>query len=50
MSAAAREAFEELGLHVINVKRLTHRDFRGSVSEHAVCLVEVNGEPHLKGA
>jgi ADP-ribose pyrophosphatase YjhB (NUDIX family) len=49
VSAAAREVFEELGLHVINVKRLPHCDFRGSVSEHAVCLVEVNGEPHLEG-
>jgi ADP-ribose pyrophosphatase YjhB (NUDIX family) len=49
VSTAAREVFEELGLHVINVNRLPHCDFRGAVSEHDVCLVEANGEPHIKG-
>jgi len=48
VSAAARELYEELGLHVVSAKRLRGRDFRGSVSEHKVCLIEVSGEPYLK--
>jgi len=49
VSAAARELYEELGLHVVNVKRLRGCDFKGSLSEHKVCLIEANGEPHLRG-
>ena len=49
VSATARELREELGLHVIAVTRLKHCDFRGSVSEHRVCLIEAEGKPHLKG-
>jgi 8-oxo-dGTP pyrophosphatase MutT (NUDIX family) len=49
VSAAARELYEELGLHIINVKRMPECDFKGSLSEHKVCLVEANGEPYLKG-
>jgi len=49
VSAAAREVFEELGLHITKVTRLHDCDFRGSVNEHKVCLLEVNGEPYLKG-
>ena len=49
VSAAAREVHEELGLHVVNVKRLRGCDFKGSLSEHKVCLIEANGEPHLRG-
>jgi 8-oxo-dGTP pyrophosphatase MutT (NUDIX family) len=49
VSAAAREVYEELGLHINMVKRLRECDFKGSLSEHKVCLVEADGEPHLKG-
>jgi len=48
VSAAARELYEELGLHVIKVTRLRQCDFRGAVSEHKVCLIEASGEPHLR--
>ena len=49
VSAAAREVYEELGLHVIMVKRLRGCDFKGSLSEHKVCLVQVSGEPRIRG-
>lgn len=49
ISAVARELREELGLNVVKVTRVRHCDFKGSLSEHKVCLVEVNGEPHLRG-
>ena len=49
VSAAAREIYEELGLHVTGVKRLRECDFRGSLSEHKVCLIEAKGEPYLRG-
>jgi 8-oxo-dGTP pyrophosphatase MutT (NUDIX family) len=49
VSAATREIYEELGLHANSVKRLYKCDFRGSLSQHKVCLIEVQGEPHLKG-
>jgi 8-oxo-dGTP pyrophosphatase MutT (NUDIX family) len=49
VSAAARELYEELGLTATKVTRLRDRDFRGAVSIHKVCLVEANGEPHLRG-
>ena len=49
VSAAARELYEELGLHVIKVTRLRQCDFRGAVSEHKVCLIQATGEPHLRG-
>jgi 8-oxo-dGTP pyrophosphatase MutT (NUDIX family) len=49
VSAAARELYEELGLHVTSVKRLRECDFKGSLSEHKVCLIEANGEPRLRG-
>jgi ADP-ribose pyrophosphatase YjhB (NUDIX family) len=48
VSAAAREVYEELGLHVTMVKRIQECDFRGSLSEHRVCLVEVTGEPNIR--
>jgi len=49
LSAASRELYEELGLHVTNAKRIRECDFKGSLSEHKVCLIEAVGEPHLKG-
>ena len=49
VSAAAREVFEELGFHVVLVRRLHGCDFKGSLSEHKVCLVEVTGEPKIRG-
>jgi 8-oxo-dGTP pyrophosphatase MutT (NUDIX family) len=48
-SAAARELYEELGLHPSKVTRLRHCDFKGAVSEHKVCLIQASGEPHLRG-
>ena len=49
VSAAARELYEELGLDAIGVKRVPKCDFKGSTSEHRVCLIEASGEPHLRG-
>lgn len=49
VSAAARELYEELGLHTLKVTRLSHCDFKGAVSEHKVCLIQASGEPHLRG-
>lgn len=49
VSAAARELYEELGLHSIKVTRLRECDFRGSVSKHRVCLIKASGKPHLRG-
>jgi ADP-ribose pyrophosphatase YjhB (NUDIX family) len=48
VSGAARELYEELGLHVFSVKRLSECDFTGSRSIHRVCVVEANGEPYIK--
>lgn len=31
------------------VKRMQKCDFKGSLSEHKVCLIQATGEPHLKG-
>jgi len=49
VSATAREVFEELGLHVTMVKRLHNCDFKGSLSEHKVCMVQTYGNPRLRG-
>jgi 8-oxo-dGTP pyrophosphatase MutT (NUDIX family) len=49
LSAAARELYEELGLSAVKITRLRECDFKGSMSLHKVCLVEVAGEPHLRG-
>jgi 8-oxo-dGTP pyrophosphatase MutT (NUDIX family) len=49
ISAVARELFEELGLSATAVIRKRQWDFKGSLSEHKVCLVEARGEPHLRG-
>ena len=49
VSAAARELYEELGLHAVKVTRLRECDFRGAVSEHKVCLIQASGEPRLRG-
>jgi 8-oxo-dGTP pyrophosphatase MutT (NUDIX family) len=49
VSAAAREVYEELGLHVTKVERLRQCDFKGSLSIHKVCLVEADGEPKIRG-
>ncbi len=49
VSAAARELYEELGLKAITVTRRRDCDFKGSLSQHKVCLVEASGDPYLKG-
>ena len=46
VSAATRELYEELGLNSIKVTRLRGCDYKGSVNEHKVCLVQAEGEPH----
>lgn len=48
-SAAARELYEELGLHPIQIIRRRDCDFKGAVSNHRVCLIKADGTPHLKG-
>jgi len=47
-SAAARELYEELKLNSIKVTRLSGCDFKGSVNDHKVCLVQAEGEPQLR--
>jgi ADP-ribose pyrophosphatase YjhB (NUDIX family) len=49
VSAAAREIDEELGLHANSVKRMYGCDFKGSRSEHKVCIIDTAREPHLRG-
>jgi 8-oxo-dGTP pyrophosphatase MutT (NUDIX family) len=49
VSAAARELYEELGLRAQKVIRLHHCDFKSSMTEHRVCLIEASGEPRLRG-
>jgi 8-oxo-dGTP pyrophosphatase MutT (NUDIX family) len=49
ISAAARELYEELGLKAGRAERLRGCDFRGSASKHRVCLIQVSGEPYLRG-
>ena len=49
VSAAARELYEELGLHATSVRRLRECDFKGSTSHDKVCQIEASGEPHLRG-
>jgi 8-oxo-dGTP diphosphatase len=48
VSAAGRELSEELGLHVVEVKRLRDCDFKGGANQHHVCLVAVSGNPSIK--
>jgi len=48
-SAATRELYEELGLQSVKVTPLPGCDFKGSVNEHKVCLVQAEGEPYLRG-
>jgi 8-oxo-dGTP pyrophosphatase MutT (NUDIX family) len=49
VGAAVRELYEELGLHSTKVTRLSGCDYKGAVNEHKVCLVQVEGEPQLRG-
>jgi 8-oxo-dGTP pyrophosphatase MutT (NUDIX family) len=49
INAVKRELYEELGLSAKQATRLHHCDFKGSMSIHKVCLIEINGEPCLKG-
>lgn len=48
-SAVTRELREELGLKVTKITRLRDNDFNGAVNNHRVCLIEVSGEPRIKG-
>ena len=48
-SAAAREVYEELGLRATKITRLRDCDYGGSVNKHRVCLIEADGEVHLRG-
>ncbi len=47
--AAARELCEELGLKAVKTTRRQDCDFKGTVSNHRVCLIQANGRPHLRG-
>ena len=48
-SAAAREVFEELGIHPTKITRMRDCDYKGSSNMHKVCLVDADGNPHVKG-
>ena len=45
VSAAAREVFEETGLHVRKVERLFNHD--GATQTHHVCLIEIGGSRRI---
>ena len=49
VSAAARELYEELGLKATKATRRRDCDFKGAVSKHRVCLIQVSGRPRLRG-
>lgn len=47
--AAKRELYEELSLKAASCTRLRQFDFRGVLNRHHICLVEAQGEPHIRG-
>ena len=45
--AGIRELMEELRLKTVSAKRLRYCDFKGKRAYHKVCLITVEGEPHI---
>jgi ADP-ribose pyrophosphatase YjhB (NUDIX family) len=48
VSAAARELYQEVGLHSTLVERRQECDFKGSRDYHKVCLVKTTGRAYIK--
>ncbi|MBI4287788.1 MAG: NUDIX domain-containing protein [Chloroflexi bacterium] len=49
IAAAVRELYEELGVRARKAERVFKCDFRGSLSQHKVCIVEAEDSPRLRG-
>lgn len=47
IQVAIREIAEELRLKVISAERLHYCDFEGQRAKHKVCLLKVEGTPHI---
>lgn len=47
IQAGIREVFEELRLRTISADRLRYCDFEGQRANHKVCLLKVEGTPHI---
>lgn len=47
IQAGIREVFEELRLRAISAERLRYCDFEGQRARHKVCLLKVEGTPHI---
>lgn len=47
IQAGIREVIEELGLSIISAERLRYCDFEGQRAKHKVCLLAVEGNPHI---
>lgn len=47
IQAGIREVFEELKLKTISAERLRFCDFKGERAIHKVCLLKVEGKPHI---
>jgi 8-oxo-dGTP pyrophosphatase MutT (NUDIX family) len=47
IEAAIREIREELRLRTLSAERLRYCDFEGQRAKHKVCLLEVEGTPHI---
>jgi 8-oxo-dGTP pyrophosphatase MutT (NUDIX family) len=47
LQAGIREVFEELKLKAVAAERLRYCDFEGHRANHKVCLIKVEGTPHI---
>ncbi len=47
IQAGIREVFEELRLRTVSAERLRYCDFDGQRARHKVCLLKVEGTPHI---
>ena len=47
IQAGIREVFEELRLRTVLAERLRYCDFEGQRAKHKVCLLKVEGTPHI---
>lgn len=49
IAAAIRELYEELGMSTRKAERIFRCDFKGSLSNHKVSIIETEDEPYLRG-
>ena len=48
IAAAVRELYEELGMRAWKAERLFNCDFKGSLSQHKVCLIQTEDTPEIR--